>query len=209
MKFLSFSSFAVRDALAACALGAATAASAATVRVDVTDDAGRPLSGAVAFLESPEARAALRPGATAEIAQASRQFVPATTVVSTGTLVRFPNHDRVRHHVYSFSPAKKFELKLYSGTDANPVQFDRSGIVVLGCNIHDDMVGWVVVVDTPYHAVAPKSPQVTIDNVPPGSYRLRVWHSSLPPGAPAVDQPLVVSGAGPAPVQVRLAGAKP
>jgi plastocyanin len=94
----------------------------------------------------------VRPLAALEMAQQKKQFVPEVLVVPVGSEVRFPNHDTVRHHVYSFSPAKKFELKLYTGTPANPVLFDRPGVVVLGCNIHDQMVGWILVVDTPYYA---------------------------------------------------------
>ena len=88
------------------------------------------------------------------MAQQGKQFLPDVLVVPVGTSVHFPNRDSVRHHVYSFSPAKKFELKLYTGTPANPVVFDRAGVVTLGCNIHDRMVGWIVVVDTPYYAQA-------------------------------------------------------
>ena len=86
----------------------------------------------------------------AEMAQKGKQFDPTVLVVPVGTSVGFPNRDTVRHHVYSFSPVKTFELKLYSGVPANPVVFDKIGIAVLGCNIHDAMTAWVVVVDTPY-----------------------------------------------------------
>jgi len=122
--------------------------------------------------------------------------VPRVTVVTAGTELRFPNRDKVRHHVYSFSPSKTFELKLYAGTPANPVLFDKPGIAVLGCNIHDSMVAWVVVVETPYFGQADAKGLVHLDNVPPGSYRLRSWHPALPPGAPALDEALVVTAAG-------------
>jgi plastocyanin len=107
----------------------------------------------VVALVPPTRRAsAVRPLAEQEISQENKQFVPAVRVVTVGTLVRFPNRDSVRHHVYSFSPTKKFEIKLYAGTPAAPVLFDQPGVAVLGCNIHDQMVGWVVVLDTPYFA---------------------------------------------------------
>ena len=128
--------------------------------------------------------------------QADKRFTRRVTVVTPGTAVRFPNRDKVRHHVYSFSPVKTFEIKLYIGTPANPVVFERSGIAVLGCNIHDTMAAWVVVADTPYHGRSGADGRVQIDDVPPGSYRLRSWHPALPPGAPALDQPLQLAAAG-------------
>lgn len=165
---------------------------AAGVQIEVRDGSGKPLADAVVFLESREARALVRPAQGAEIAQKAKVFDPAVLVVPVGTPVAFPNRDTVRHHVYSFSPAKNFELKLYSGVPANPVVFDKTGIAVLGCNIHDAMTAWVVVVDTPYYGRSRASGTVTMTDVPPGSYRLRVWHPSLPVGAPAADQVLQV-----------------
>lgn len=189
----------------AAALTVSLSAAAATAQIDVQTDAGKPLAGAVVFLESREARSAAKPVTGAEIAQVAKQFSPQVSVVPVGTSVQFPNRDTVRHHVYSFSPVKNFELKLYTGTDANPVVFDKPGIAVLGCNIHDNMAAWVVVVETPYYTRSAVSGRATLDNVPPGSYRLRVWHAGLPVGAPALDQPLVLTTTG-ATVNVRLSG---
>ncbi|MCZ8253560.1 MAG: methylamine utilization protein [Hylemonella sp.] len=180
---------------------------ALALNLEVRDDAGRPLAGAVLFLESAQARRQVRPVAQAEMGQAGKQFAPQVLVVPVGTAVSFPNRDTVRHHVYSFSATKKFELKLYIGTPANPVVFDRSGIAVLGCNIHDQMVGWIVVVETPYYAMSDAQGRAVID-APPGSYRLRSWHPGLPVGAAAQDQALEL--AGPAQnVSVRLSGVQP
>ncbi len=195
---------------AACCLGWGAAAQGATVQVDVLDAAGKPLADAVVFLESAEASRQVRPLAGAEMAQEKRQFVPGVLVVPVGTEVRFPNQDSVRHHVYSFSPAKKFELKLYTGTPSNPVLFDRPGVVALGCNIHDQMVGWILVVATPHYArSAGAAGRAQIDNVPPGNYTLRAWHTRLPVGAPAHEQALTVPATGGAPVPVRVAGLQP
>ena len=170
-------------------------AGAATVQVRVEDPAGRPVPGAVVFVESPDTPARLRaPLPTLEIEQVGKRFVPQVLVVPVGTPVSFPNRDTVRHHVYSFSPAKTFEIKLYVGTPAAPVVFDRSGVVVLGCNIHDTMIGWVVVVPTPYHARADEQGVARIDGVPPGQYRLRAWHAGL--GVTPSDQTLTVSSSG-------------
>lgn len=192
------------------ALGAIAGAQAGTVLVDVQDAAGKPVADAIVFLDSADARKQVRPQQGAEMAQEKRQFVPGVMVVPVGTEVRFPNRDTVRHHVYSFSPAKKFELKLYIGTPANPVLFDRPGVVVLGCNIHDDMVGWILVVETPYYArSAGSTGKVQIDNVPPGAYTLRTWHARLPVGAPALEQAITVPASGAGNASVRLTGLQP
>ena len=178
---------------------------AAGVQVQVQDERGKPLSDAVVFLESREAKLLTKPLQGAEIAQLARQFVPNVLVVPTGTAVSFPNRDTVRHHVYSFSPAKKFELKLFAGTPANPIVFDKAGIAVLGCNIHDNMTAWVLVVDTPFYGSTDGLGVVSMAQVPSGSYNLRVWHSRLPVGAPATEQNLTV-GNTPSSTTVRLAG---
>lgn len=192
---------------AACAMQV----SAATVQVTVQDGAGKPLHGAIVFLESPEAKKLVRPAPNVEMVQQKRQFVPDVMVIPVGTEVRFPNHDTVRHHVYSFSAAKKFELKLYAGTPANPVLFDQPGVVVLGCNIHDQMVAWVLVVETPFYAQTTAAvPTVRLEKVPAGTYKLRAWHAGLPVGAPAHEQALTVTEPGAAtPVVVKLQGAGP
>ena len=181
-------------ALAACLLGNPVAA--AQVEINAAGSDGKPLPETVVFLESRDAKAAARPLSGVEIEQNKRRFTTRVTVVTLGTEINFPNRDTVRHQVYSFSPTKTFELKLYAGKPANPVLFDRAGIAVLGCNIHDSMVAWVVVVETPYHAVADTTGKLQLDNVPPGAYRLRSWHPALPPGTPAGDDALTVTAGG-------------
>jgi plastocyanin len=203
MPFSVFHTWPLRLAGAALLLAAIPAA-AASVEVLALGSDGKPLPETVVFLESPEARAAARPLQGAEIVQIERRFVPRVSVVTPGTAVSFPNRDTVRHHVYSFSAVKPFDLKLYAGTPANPVAFDKPGIAVLGCNIHDHMIAWVVVVDTPHFAIAGSGGALRLDNVPPGSYRLRSWHAGLPPGTPAADTALVVPAGG-ARAQVTLA----
>ena len=158
----------------------ACAAHAGVVSVTVTDAAGKPLPDAVALLEPAAGRVAVKPMADTEISQAKRTFTPRVTLITTGTRVTFPNFDTVRHHVYSFSPIKTFELKLYAGVPNAPVTFDKPGFAVLGCNIHDTMAAWVVVADTPWSARSAADGLARIDNVPPGAYRLRVWHPGLP-----------------------------
>ncbi len=200
-----------RGCSAAWLAGLAVATSplvAAPVEVQVLDAAGKPLAGAVVFLESREARAAARPMALVEVAQAGRQFVPAVSVVTVGTAVTFPNRDTVRHHVYSFSAVKKFEIKLYVGTPTAPVVFDQPGVAVLGCNIHDTMTAWVVVVETPWHGQTGIDGRVAWPQVPAGSYRLRTWHPGLAVGAPAAEQALRVDSSAAAAI-VKLTGVSP
>ncbi len=174
--------------------GGGASARAATLDVQLNGQDGKPLLEAVVYLESASARAASKPRAGIEIEQADRRFTQRVTVLPTGSAVHFPNRDKVRHHVYSLSPTKPFELKLYSGVPANPVVFDRPGVAVLGCNIHDQMAAWVVVVDTPHHGLSGADGRVRLADVPPGSYRLKTWHPAMPPGAAAVEQALVVAG---------------
>ena len=175
---------------------AAIAVKAAALEVRVTDASGKPIPGAVIHLESPEAKQVAKPLSGIEIAQANKTFVPIVTVVPVGTSIAFPNRDTVRHHVYSFSSAKRFEIKLYVGTPANPVVFDRPGIAVLGCNIHDHMAAWVVVVETPWYGQTDSEGRWRASNVPVGNYRLRTWHTDLPVGSPALEQALTVGTAG-------------
>jgi plastocyanin len=166
--------------LAACA---AWPAFAAPLVVTVTDAAGKPLEGAVVTVSVAGAAKVAPAGTTAQMAQQNRQFSPQIIVVQAGTAVSFPNLDTVRHHVYSFSPIKTFELKLYAGTPSTPIVFDKVGTAVLGCNIHDQMSGWVVVVDTPYFARTDAAGQAKID-VPEGEHVLHAWHPLRPDDAP-------------------------
>jgi plastocyanin len=199
---------AVRGAGAALTLWAAlgSLAQAGTVEIEVRDSSNKVLGDAVVFLESAEASRLVKPLQGVEMAQEAKQFNPQVLVVPLGTEVTFPNNDKVRHHVYSFSPAKKFELKLYAGTPANPVLFDRPGVVVMGCNIHDQMAAWIVVVSTPYLGKTAASGRVQIANVPAGTYTLRSWHSGLAVGAPAQAQAVTVSATGTVSAAVKLEG---
>jgi hypothetical protein len=108
----------------------------------------------------------------------TRAILPRVTVLRTGSSVTFPNSDQVHHQVYSFSPAKTFALKLYAGSPKTAVEFDKPGLVVLGCNIHDKMLAFVAVVDSPYFSKIASSGTATL-NLPRGRYGLRVWHPQL------------------------------
>lgn len=164
----------------------APAARAAEVAIEVVDGQGRPLPDAVA-IASPAASGAVREqhepvrpaDGTDVIDQIDKQFVPYVKVIRAGTWIRFPNKDNIRHHVYSFSPARRFELPLYAGAAAPPVLFDKPGVVVMGCNIHDWMVGYVYVSESPYFGKTGDDGRTTLLDLPPGDYVIRIWHPDL------------------------------
>ena len=151
---------------------------AASLELSLVDDQGKPVSDVVAAL-IPENKPNFVEKAKGVMDQRNNQFTPGVLAVRVNTLVYFPNSDNVRHHVYSFSPAKRFELRLYHGLTAEPVLFDKPGLVVLGCNIHDSMVGYIYVVDSEYFAVDKDSGQLAINNVPAGDYTLQIQHPQL------------------------------
>ena len=183
----------VRLAFLAALLLDAAAARAANVDVVFTDAAGRALTDAVVMLEPVGATLPVKPMAGAQIAQKDLQFNPPVTVVTVGTPVLFPNQDTVKHHVYSYSPAKTFQIKLYAGVPHTPIVFDRPGVAVLGCNIHDSMIAWVVVTDTPLWALGAATGHAHVADVPPGNYQMHVWHASLAETTPPQLLPLTVA----------------
>ena len=152
-------------------------AQAAPLDIQVLDAKGQPLAGAVVALERSGQLERARAGTRAEMAQKDRQFAPQVLVVQTGTEVHFPNQDPVRHHVYSYSSVKSFERKLYLGEGAEPVLFDRPGVVTVGCNIHDRMSAHIVVVDTPVFGVSDARGQLSLE-APAGALTLQAWHPS-------------------------------
>jgi plastocyanin len=163
---------------------------AATLTVRVTDARGRAVTDAVVYAV-PEGRQLPLARKTAVMDQKNRQFIPQVLPVQTGTAVHFPNSDDVRHHVYSFSPAKTFQLPLYKGTPSNPEVFDRAGTVTLGCNIHDQMSAFIIVVDTPYFAKTANGTAM-LNGVDGGRYTVRVWYADMRGEPPA--QKVVVKG---------------
>lgn len=153
---------------------------AGTLKVQVTDQTNAPLEHAVVIAIPLSGKPGTqRQPAPQVIDQINREFVPFLKAIRTNTPVVFPNKDNLRHHVYSFSPAKKFELPLYAGLPANPVVFDKAGIVVLGCNIHDWMLAYVYVTEAPYYGATGKEGIVEIEALEPGDYELRGWHPGL------------------------------
>ena len=154
---------------------AASAAQAASVEIQVRDAAGLPVADAAVYA-LPASGPVEAKGARAAIEQVDREFVPYVSVIQQGTTVTFPNRDPILHHVYSFSPAKAFEIKLYTGKSPSEILFDKAGVVTLGCNIHDWMIAYVVVVPTPYFARSDASGLARLREMPAGAYELRAWH---------------------------------
>jgi len=152
-------------------------ASAATLVATVRDARGTAVADAVVYAV-PDRPTSLAKK-TAVMDQRNRAFVPHVLPVQTGTSVLFPNSDDIHHQVYSFSPAKTFQLPLYKGTPANPVVFDRAGVATLGCNIHDHMSAYIVVVDTPHFDKTARDGRVTLSNLVPGRYTVRVWYPEM------------------------------
>ncbi len=150
-------------------------ARAADLTVSVRTAAGKPVADAV-IMVYPQAGGAPRPSGTYRMTQHHMMFDPFVMVAPVGAEVSFPNLDTVRHHVYSFSPTKPFELKLYAKGEAPSVKMDKAGIVALGCNIHDAMVAFIRVVDTAYAAKTDAQGKATIHDLPGGVASLRVWH---------------------------------
>jgi plastocyanin len=172
------------------------------------DAQGQPVAGAVLSLSGPAQAKSKSPQRS--WIRSTNSSSPAVLAVATGTAVSFPNRDDIRHQVYSFSPAKRFELRLYEGTPSAPVTFDRPGLVMLGCNIHDWMLGYVYVTDDPMVRLsATQQGRIQLD-APAGQYR----SDALAPGAWLICN-LVDAGhaakLGEAPVELKLlvAGALP
>lgn len=189
--------------LACLALSTAClAAHAAPQAFVITNEAGQPVARAAVSVTVKGTRPTAAAGSTANMAQKGKAFQPTLLVVQTGTPVLFPNFDTVRHHVYSFSAIKKFEIKLYSGTPAAPVVFDKPGTATLGCNIHDQMLGYIHVVDTPYFGVTGPDGQVSLD-LPAGEHRVLVWWPALGETNPGIEQTVKVGGGQPVAVRVK------
>ena len=173
--------------------------------VSVIDSNGRPVPDAVAYMENilPVKKAISGKQMTAEIEQKDKKFIPLVSVIQTRTCVFFPNNDTVKHHAYSFSAAKPFELKLYAGKPEAPIVFDKPGTVVIGCHIHDQMLAYIQVVDTPNFAKTDAGGKAKMTQLQNGQYFLRVWHYKQIPDIANDEQSLSVNDADLS-VQVRL-----
>ena len=167
----------------------AVPALAAELHVQVRDPAGRGVADAVIYAMPASGPSEARLGKTAAVEQIDREFVPTVTVIQTGTAVVFPNRDPILHHVYSFSAAKTFEIKLYTGKSPREIVFDKPGVVTLGCNIHDWMLAFIAVVSTPHFGKTDASGKARLRDLPPGAYDLFAWH----PNQRSAPQPIKIA----------------
>ena len=171
----------VRNLLFALALaGVSSGVVAVPLSVRVVDASGRPVHDAVVTLyPAGSAARPVRPGGRFVVSQKDLQFHPFVTIVPVGADVSFPNLDPTKHHVYSFSPTKKFELKLFAKDQSRTVHFDKAGVVALGCNIHDQMTAFIVVTDSAWTASTNAQGLAVFADAPNAPGRLLLWHPYL------------------------------
>jgi plastocyanin len=190
--------------LAAAGLVLAAPLGAAPLTVRVVDASGRPVRDAVVTLyPSGNAARAPKAGGRYVVSQQNMQFHPFLTIVPVGADVSFPNLDNTKHHVYSFSPAKRFELKLFAKDQSRTVHFDKPGAVALGCNIHDQMSAFIVVTDSAWTARTNVQGMVAFNDAPNAPGRLTVWAAYLRAPGGTLQQP-VAGGQRTASFTVRL-----
>jgi plastocyanin len=187
--------------LAAAPAGSATLAGSIALVAD-----GKPqpdASGAVVWIEGAP-RASTGSGAKAEMAQVSKRFQPHVLAVPKNTTVQFPNTDPIYHNVFSVSGGNRFDLGLYRSGASKSKKFEEAGVVRVYCNIHPQMVGFVLVVDSDFVAVTGPDGRFRFDNVPAGSYTVKVWHEA----AGESSHPVTVRAGGDAPLDLRLEASK-
>ena len=180
------------------------AALAAPLQLSFVGVDGRGIGGTVVTLRSTDSSRPVAKPTAGVLDQVDRQFVPNVLVIPVGSQLVFPNSDSVSHQVYSFSPAKNFKLALYAGKLYPPLVFDKPGLVTLGCNIHDSMIGFVYVTDSPWFGKTGTQGRVDIAAVPPGDYLVRLWHPRFPPDEAQIERSLKVTATGDANLTVSL-----
>jgi plastocyanin len=171
---MSRSAFALRALLVV--LFTALPLTAATLDVNISYPDGSAVPHAVAYAVPSRPIPETRTVATMD--QVDRMFVPHVLPVRVGTWVEFPNSDNVRHQVYSISPAKRFQSPLYVGKPARPIQFDKPGVVAVGCNVHEQMSGFIVVVPTPYFGTS-ENGRLKINDLGADDYLVQVWYEGM------------------------------
>ncbi|HZT02092.1 MAG TPA: hypothetical protein VFA39_07510 [Steroidobacteraceae bacterium] len=174
-----------------CTLLHAAPAAAASLAISIQLADGKPLADAVITVQ-PVGRKLPAPAPIhAAMDQMNRMFVPEVLVVPVGSAVSFPNSDSVSHQIYSFSPAKRFQLPLYRGKPYAPVIFDHAGIVILGCNIHDWMIAYIDVTDAPFYGTT-NAQGAWSAQLPAGHYQITVWHPRMREQTPTLVRELAI-----------------
>jgi plastocyanin len=184
--------------------GAAAPAYGGAISVQAHLADHKPFAGAFITVQGAAAHAPVAP-VSAIVDQINLAFVPDVIVIPVGSTVEFPNSDSVSHQIYSFSPTKRFQLPLYHGKPYPPVHFDQPGVVNLGCNIHDKMVGYIFVTDAAYFGRTDASGNWTVTNVPRGIYHVSLWHPLLRDSVASLERDVTVSGDEAAKLEVQLA----
>lgn len=174
-------------------------AQAADIAIRITDQDGNPAADAVIVLVAAngalEQQPSPSPQGEALIDQRDETFTPHVTIIPRGGRVRFANSDAPLHQVYSFSPIKQFELSLAPGETSDRVIFDRSGVAAIGCNIHDNMIAYVFVTDSPWTALSDERGRARIERIPSGDYISQIWHPRLPPATLVPNETITIDGA--------------
>ena len=207
----SATGFALRRALIATCVTLITYLSsrsvgAADVSVKVIDRDGHGVDQVVVTV-TPLAGSLSPAPKPAVMDQRNLAFVPGVLVIGVGARVQFPNNDSVSHQVYSFSAAKPFQLPLYKGEFHAPVVFDRPGLVVLGCNIHDSMVGYIYVTDAPYFGTTEAAGTLELKAIPLGDYRMVLWSPFIADPPASLTRTVHLDGIAPTLTRVQLSSA--
>ena len=185
------------------ALCAAAGAPAATLVVNVQTPDGQALPGAVVTVRPLDAPTRHATPVHAVMDQVNRSFAPDLLVIPVGSTVEFPNSDSVSHQIYSFSPAKRFQLPLYRGKPYPPVHFDQPGVVTLGCNIHDEMLAYLLVTDAAWYGRTNGGGSFSAE-VPRGRYHVALWHPRLRDNETDLERELTVGEGDRAELTLRL-----
>lgn len=195
------------SSLAACAaVLLAGQAAAADLTVTIRDAKGKPVPDAVitAYPGGKPPAGPLKMAGPYRVVQQGLQFSPFVSVVPAGATVAFPNLDSVMHHVYSFSAPHPFEIKLYGKDESRTQTFDKPGVIALGCNIHDQMIAFIKVVDTPYAAKAGADGVARLTGLPDGSTVVHIWHPYMKTKTGEVVQTLSLGGSSAQSVSIDL-----
>jgi plastocyanin len=173
------------------ALSCVADATGLTIQVD--DDQGHAVGDAVVTVLPEDTSVKLTPKRALEsttkiIDQKDETFIPYVQVFRPGDKVLFRNSDQMRHHVYTFSPIKPFEFVLVPGDSSKPIELDQTGVIAVGCNIHDQMITYLYISDAPWIAQSGADGKVEFGDIPAGQWNVRVWHPRLRPGKPDLAQ---------------------
>ena len=163
------------------------------------------MGDAVLTAHSLEVNARPAPPTQAAMSQVDLAFKPDLLVIPVGSAIDFPNNDSVGHQIYSFSPARSFQLPLYRGRPYPPVKFDKEGLVTLGCNIHDAMLAYIVVTGAQFFGRTDSAGTWSATDVPRGKYRIAVWHPRLRDAPAELQRELTIGETDRAEITLQLA----